>query len=114
MTDQWFATSLRLVCLVEGYGATTQETSVHIFRATDWDNAFDRALALGRSHEQDYLNGEGEQVRWRLDRVSTLDMIRAPDLEGAEVFSEMSDVSGGPPFDTMFEPEKHQPENTGI
>jgi hypothetical protein len=45
-------------------------------------------------------------VRWRLDRILTLDMIRAPDLDGAEVFSALSHVSGGPGFDADFHPER--------
>lgn len=114
MADQWFSASVRVLCLIEGVVSTTHDTSVHIFRATDWDHAFERALGLGRGHERDYINGDGERVRWRLDRVSTLDMIRNPDLDGVEVFSNMSEVSGGPPFDTAFEPEQHRPVNTGI
>ncbi len=114
MAELWFSASVRILCLIEDEGATTQDQCVHIFRATDWDDAFGRALHLGRSHEKDYLNGDGKRVRWRLDRVATLDMIRAPDLDGAEVFSQMSEVSGGPPFDTEFQPEKHRPSNTGI
>lgn len=83
-----------------------------MFRAAGWEQAFRRALELGRSHERDY--GDGDRVRWRLDRILTLDMIGAPDLDGAEVFSALSDVSGGPGFDTVFEPERHQPGQTGI
>lgn len=53
-------------------------------------------------------------MRWRLDRILTLDMIRVSDLDGAEVFSALSDVSGGPGFDTAFDPERHRPAQTGI
>jgi hypothetical protein len=105
---------MRLVILVEGEGATSQDEVVHVFRADDWDVAFQRALALGRSHECDYKNGCEQRVRWRLDRILTLDMIRASDLDGAEVFSALSDVSGGPGFDTAFDPERHRPAQTGI
>jgi Domain of unknown function (DUF4288) len=112
--QQWFSASMRLVILVEGEGATSQDEVVHVFRADDCDAAFQRALALGRSHERDYKNGYGQQVRWRLDRILTLDMIRVPDLDGAEVFSALSDVSGGPGFDADFHPERQQPAQTGI
>jgi Domain of unknown function (DUF4288) len=103
------------VCLIEGQGrATSDDTSVHIFRARDWDDAFARALTLGHGHEKEYANEAGERVRWRLDRVETIDMIRQTDLDGVEVYSTMSEVSDGPAFDTKFEPEKYQPGNTGI
>jgi hypothetical protein len=112
--QQWFSASMRLVILVEGEGATSQDEVVHVFRADDWDVAFQRAQALGRSHERDYENGDGQRVRWRLDRLLTLDLIRASDLDGAEVFSALTDVSGGPGFDTVFDPGRHQPGQTGI
>jgi hypothetical protein len=112
--QQWFSASMRLVILVEGKGATLQDEVVHVFRADDCDAAFQRALALGRSHERDYKNGYGQQVRWRLDRILTLDMIRVLDLDGAEVFSALSHVSGGPEFDADFHPERQRPAQTGI
>ena len=105
---------MRVVCVIEGYTDSTQDELVHIFRANDWEDAFARTLELGRGHEQDYTNGEGELVRWRLDRILTLDRIRARKLDGAEVFSSMSEVSGGPSFDAEFNPEAHEPGNTGI
>ena len=105
---------MRIVCLIEGEGVTTQDEVVHTFRAAGWEEAFRRAIDLGRSHEREYLNGSGERVRWRLERVLTLDIVQSNDLEGAEVFSQRSDVSGGSPFDSVFDPEKHTPGQTGI
>ena len=114
MDEQWFSASMRIVCLIEHDGATSQDERVHIFRAEDWDEALRRAIELGRTHETDYVNADGERVRWRLDRVLTLDMLRAEQLDGAVVFSSASDVSGGPPFEMEFHPEEHHPGQTGI
>jgi hypothetical protein len=114
MDEQWFSASMRIVCLIEHDGATSQDECVHIFRADGWDGALRRAIELGRSHERDYVNADGDRVRWRLDRVMTLDMLRAEQLDGAEVFSSPSDVSGGSSFETQFHPEEHQPDQTGI
>jgi hypothetical protein len=111
---QWFSASMRLVILVEGEGATSQDEVVHIFQAADWEPAWQRALELGRAHEREYKNAHGELVRWRLDRVLTIDMLRVDDLDGAEVFSAMADISDGPAFDTQFQPEQHPPGQTGI
>jgi Domain of unknown function (DUF4288) len=92
MIESWFSAKLRVLCLIEGHDEVTQDEVVHIFRATDFEAAFHRALDLGRSHETDYPNGDGKIVRWRFERVVTLDQISAADLDGAEVYSEMSDV----------------------
>jgi hypothetical protein len=110
----WFSASMRIIILVSPEGGTSQDDVVHVFRADGWDEAFSRALELGRSHETDYVNVDGAAVRWRLDRVTTLDILRAEYLDGAEVFSSMSEVVGGPPFDTVFEPERHRPTQTGV
>ena len=114
MTDQWFSTQVRILCLIEGEGAVSQGESVHVFRAQDWESAFVRALELGRGHEQEYANGDGDLVRWRLDRVVTLDMLRVEDLDGVEVYSSLSDVSGGPAFDSEFHPEDHPAVQSGV
>ena len=105
---------MRLVILVEGDVATSQDEVVHVFRADDWDVAFQRALALGRSHGCDYKKFRGQGVRWRLERILTLDMVRVSDLDGAEVFFALSEVSDGPEFNTVFDPEEHRPGQTGI
>lgn len=87
---------------------------MHVFRADGFEEAFGRALELGRvRHEMDYLNGYGQSVRWRLDRILTLDELRE-DLDGAEVFSTLSDVSGGPDFHAVFDPAAHPPDTCGI
>jgi len=36
--------------------------SVYLLQSSDFDSAFQRALALGRSKEQEYVNGEGKRV----------------------------------------------------
>ncbi len=111
----WFSAPMRLAILVEGRDeSTSQDTVVHIFRADDQDSAFGRALELGRSHENEYSNGDGERVRWRFDRVLTVDALSAEGLDGAEVYSALSDPEPGLTFDTEFRPETHQPGRSGI
>ena len=90
--------------LVEGDVSTIEDETVHIFRASDWETAFARARQLGRGHEPEYRNADGELVRWRLAQIATLDIVRAPDLDGAEVYSRLTEVSVGPAFDTTFDP----------
>ena len=63
-------------------------SSVHLFFINDepdWEElcakAFTRALELERGHETEYLNADGERVRWRMMSIETLDIIRVESLE---------------------------------
>jgi hypothetical protein len=80
----------------------------------DWDDAFQRALQLGRSHERDYENANGARVRRRLHSVATLDLIRSEELDGGRGPLPMNDPSGdlAVPFDFVFTPEDSQPEQS--
>jgi hypothetical protein len=88
--------------------------SVHVFKASDGDRAFERALALGRAHEQEYTNGDGQRVRWRFVEVGTLDLVQVPELDGAEVYSECVEMAEGEDmeFDAVFHPELSAPGQT--
>ena len=120
----WFSTKVRLAILVEQAPHDSQFTeSVYVFRIEErddwaalWDQAFQRALALGKQQEQEYRNDAGQRVRWRLQEIVSLDVIRSDDLDGAEIYAEP--VSMRPadmvPFDTEFWPERSQPPQTGI
>jgi hypothetical protein len=89
MSSQWFSARLRRVCLVGGQESGTTEDSVVLFVAVWFDDAFQRALALGYEKEEEYRNGEGEIVQWKFQSVLTLDII--PELleSGTEVHSMM-------------------------
>ena len=114
MSEQWFEASMRVVVLVDGEGQTSEDEVAHIFRAVGWDAAFERALALGRRHEAEYLNGDGARVRWRLERVLTLDLLSVDDLDGAEVYSTLREVESDADFYEVFSPELHRPGQSGI
>ena len=108
----WFSARVRLVAFAEGRGATHQMECIHVFRGADWDAAFQRALELGRSHEEEYVNADGALVRWRLAEVVSLDMLRSDDLDGAEVYSEISDIPPGGERSAEIAPERSQPTQT--
>lgn len=113
-SSHWFSTKVRLVLLLEEEGATRYMDSVFIFRASDFQGAFQRALELGRGQEQSYRNAEGQRVQWKLVRVISLDQIQSESLDGAEVYSEPVALSEGDsiPFAAEFEPEKSAPTQT--
>jgi hypothetical protein len=62
--------------------------SIHVFQAENFDEAMQRALVLGRGHEEEYVNSSQEQVRWRLKEIVSLDILRQGLSDGIEIYSE--------------------------
>lgn len=87
----WFSAKLRLLRLVQDADPDLAMEVIHVFRAREFDDAFQRALALGRGHENEYKNDEGKTVQWRLKEVGSSDLLRPQEIDGAEVHSEMVD-----------------------
>lgn len=110
----WFSTKVRLVCLIENIGATRYMDSVYLFRAEDFTKAFQRALQLGYSQEEQYANVDGKQVKWKLKEIISLDIIREDSLDGAEIYSEPVELAPGESiaFNDEFHPEKSEPTQT--
>jgi hypothetical protein len=110
----WFSTKVRLICLVEKTGGIRYMDSVHVFRATDFESARYAALRLGRAHEEEFRNSDGELVRWRLKELVSLDFLGADVVDGAEVYSEPVPLEAGLviAFETDFEPERSNPTQT--
>jgi hypothetical protein len=88
--------------------------SIFVFRAIDFQDAFHRAIQLGRESENEYLNHLGGRVRWRLKEIISLDVIRKESLDGAEVYSESVNVPEDEdiPFEAVFDPEQSEPTQT--
>jgi hypothetical protein len=116
LADSWYAVKLRFVILLETTGGEDVNESLYLLRSDGFENAFLRALEIGRSAETEYLGGTGERVRWRLKDVVTLDEVRAADLDGAEVYSQFASLGEGEhyDFDHKFQPELSKPRQTGI
>jgi hypothetical protein len=85
------------------------ETTI-VYRARDFDHAFERALTLGRRGEVEYRNDRRERVRWALVEVQTVDQI-GHRLDGAEVGSKLGSrvFSRAMSAGTRFYPERSKP-----
>jgi hypothetical protein len=116
MSEAWFSAMLRFVVLVEGEGATRRSRSVVVLRASDWPEAKQRALDVGRSMERSYLGGTGQAIRWRLEAIETLDMLGDTITDGREVYSEPVKLSSKEviEFNKIFEPENSDPGQSGV
>jgi hypothetical protein len=88
--------------------------NVYVFEAHEFDDAFQRALQIGRAAEEEFVNADKHRVRWRLKEVVSLDLIRSSSLDGAEVYSDPVELQPGTTyeFDTVFHPEQSSPTQT--
>lgn len=116
MTDTWFSAMLRFVVLVDGIGATRRFRSLVLLTAADWGEANQKALTLGREMERDYAGGTGEQIRWRLEGIDTIDEIGGEVSDGREVYAEPVELRPGEfiPFEAEFRPAETEPGQSGV
>jgi hypothetical protein len=82
------------------------DETVIVFRARHRTDAMKRALKIGRSHETEYKNENGNRVRWALVEVVNLDWIGRK-ADGQEVASHLHYRRSKRPiaFDKKFHPE---------
>ena len=110
---QWFSTKIRLACIIEPKGLRRFMDSIYVFRSTDFDDAFRKAINIGRSQEKSYLNDADELVEWRLKEIISLDLIKPQSLDGAEVYSEpVEPAASDSLIDNGFHPEDSNPTQT--
>jgi hypothetical protein len=113
----WYSGSCRRVCIVEGEGVLTNELSVYVFRAGDDADAARRLLELASAQDKEYLNADGERVRWALVSIETIDELGDGQMQDVEVYSKMTQIE--PPdtsltLDTRFTPENDEPGLSGV
>jgi len=105
-SETWYSAKLRFVVMVEPVGGNTLNDCIYLFKAVDFPAAFQRAIAIGESAQKEYRNEEGQCVLWRFKEVISLDIIRANNLDGAEIYSEPIHLKKEEiiPFETQFRP----------
>lgn len=74
--SKWFVATIILTCEIEGNptvpGEWTCIEQVHLLRGSDRDEAYEKALALGKSQETAYSNAEGHTVAWNFVGLENL------------------------------------------
>ena len=85
------------------------DESVIVFRARDFDHAFERALEIGKAQETTYKNGKEQNVRWALVEITNLDHVGRK-VDGAEVASKLHSRTSAKPISPKqrFHPEKSE------
>ena len=113
--DQWFSAKIRLACLVDPTGLVGYRDAIYIFQSYDFDDAFKRALGIGKSQETSYLNANQQPVKWKLKEIISLDVVGSAPLEsGTEVHSEPVEPlpSEQFSFEHEFDPATSKPTQT--
>ena len=89
------------------------DESVIVFRARDYDHAFERALELGKEKETKYKNDRNEMVRWAFSEVVNLDWVGRK-VDGKEVASVLHYRVSKEPISPKkkFTPEKSKPKES--
>ena len=111
----WYSATLRFYIVSSAEGKIRGEESVFLVRATEWDEAFKKFLAVGRRAETAYKNWDGDEIRHRFVGVTIMDCVGDVDLDGVEVsstplFEEDPTIT----FATPLDPDKSVPEHCGI
>jgi hypothetical protein len=88
----WYSAKLLFEADVasEGSDDLLCEESIRLVEADDDDDAQRRATEIGVQSQHEYLNEEGQTVRWRFRGVLEIqDLCEAKITHGVEVFSKM-------------------------
>jgi hypothetical protein len=113
----WFSAKVRDTILFE-VGNGEFEDSIYMFMAADFDAALDRAIQLGKGRDREFLGGlDARRVQWKLAEVTSLNLLGAGDIgDAVVVHSESVPMRDADrvPFDTVFHPERSEPETTGV
>jgi hypothetical protein len=112
----FFSARLLFICLVDDGKPKKKhlyDDSVVTFRARGFDDALRRAVEIGKAREHDYLNGDGQKVRWALVEVLNLDWVGRK-IDGAEVASKLHYRVSGEPIrpGARFHPEESKPDGS--
>lgn len=104
-----------MIALVETKGGNHYMDNVYLFKCDyDWDKAFQKALEIGRRQEEEYINMDGQIVKWKLKEIISLDVIQKLSPAGTEIYSEpvwfKDDESID--FNAKFNPEESEPKQT--
>ncbi|HJT76581.1 MAG TPA: DUF4288 domain-containing protein [Gemmataceae bacterium] len=77
---RWYLADVILEHQIEDDPRNVVHTNTHLIEAGSPDEAYEKALALGRSNAMDYVNADGKQVRVRFRGLRQLNVIH-DDLE---------------------------------
>ncbi|MFO0959661.1 MAG: DUF4288 domain-containing protein [Isosphaeraceae bacterium] len=82
---RWYLADILLEHTVENDPRNVVHTNTHLIEAESPDQAYEKAVALGRAGEMEYANTDGKQVRTVFRGLRSLSVIHEPLEDGAEL-----------------------------
>jgi hypothetical protein len=67
------------------------DEQVRLIKASDAEEAYNKALKIGHEEEQTYLNGDGETVYWEFEGLINLEEFDEEIEDGVEIRSKLFD-----------------------
>ncbi len=115
MTTQFYSARNQIVVIVDDPkhgvdGMYRCDNTCVLFQANDDEHAFQRALHYGKCQETEYVNADGQRVRWVFRKVEQICRLNEP-LEGLEIGSVLASEKFDERLniDTTFDPATHRP-----
>lgn len=88
---KWFVAVLVMECRVGRDRAELWDEQIRLIRAVNPEDAYQKALTLGKSDHTEWKNSSGQTVRWRFVGLGELQELLDRHLRsGTEVFSTLS------------------------
>ena len=111
MEKQLFSARIRHIFLSKDEGAETYSESILVFRAADFEAAFEHALLLGQERARSLDAGTFDDVRWRLKEIVSIARLQGDLDVGIEAYGyhEQIEPGGFYSFEHEFHPESSEP-----
>jgi hypothetical protein len=112
----WYSVAVQRAVFVGDTGIQSLWDSVFLVRAPDRTSAHERALTLGKSKEEEYVNANGESIRLALVGVTSIDLIGDEIVDGTEVYFIPNELDLPIPIDldTDLHSGRWAPKSSGI
>ena len=80
----------RIIC-GDGEHTAQFDEQLRLIHATNEDEAFDKAMTIGKNEEESFYNQKSQLVKWKFINVSELLRLREL-IDGAELYSRINEV----------------------
>jgi hypothetical protein len=102
MKAKWYVATLIMLCKVtnEMSELFTCDEQIRLIRATDSEQAYEKALRFGKDEEHSYMNSDGNEVFWEFIGLEDLEELFDETIrDGREIRSRISNQLR--PFDRI-------------
>jgi hypothetical protein len=98
---KWYLAKMvyQIVC-GDGHHTAQFDEQLRLIVATNEDEAFEKALSIGRKEQESFLNQKNEMVRWQFVNVSELYRLSKL-IDGAEIYSRINEVDDAEAYTTF-------------